>query len=457
MEIITQPPQHPEPLLEEGEVQEVLDPQLLTQQQASTVALALISALACWCLSLKEKIAEPPPLSFDAKETHASTKHYTHLLHSHHHQDSQLMPTGQSQPGVALPRHHPTLLPRTHTSPAMQEGSSSPPTREPNPRDLATKFPLSPGGHPNPEHRELPPHARTTHAHVRPIEHSRQEEREGPSRNSPPLPPVYKPHTPVAIPTLLPWRQEHHQEHSSKHQLKRKRRDSAVIDKVADIAAASISSLSQESASVPIVATRPNLSFWQEECVELSTLVGTRISHFDVLLLFFELMKLEIHSQEEEKLARRKEREAQLQYLEQEIKNFKAQAKWLLFSHIGAGVMGIASGALPIIGHMKGDSILNAASSVFSSLQGAKKKEFFENLSKMTFAMSEMQKATGQIYGTSAEGDRTRYNRFADLHKTDQEECTRTLEQLQERFRQTERFLAELLQMRHDVTSQLYR
>lgn len=209
----------------------------------------------------------------------------------------------------------------------------------------------------------------------------------------------------------------------------------------------------------PPPAKNPDLLFdiLKQPAEQLSNELSVRMSYFDVLLLFFELMKLEVTSQEDEKMARRKERQVQLKYLEQEVANFKSQAKWMLFSYVGAGVLGIASGLAPIVGHMKGESILNTFSSVFSSLKGAKKKDFFEGISKMTYAMSEMQKATGQIYSTSAEGDRTRYNRLSDLHRNEQDEITRSIEQLQERFRQSERFLMDLLQMRHDVTSQLYR
>lgn len=194
-----------------------------------------------------------------------------------------------------------------------------------------------------------------------------------------------------------------------------------------------------------------------QEAPELSAIFGCRVSHFDVLLIFIELMKLEIQGQEDDKISRRVERQMQLNYLEKEVANYKSQSKMLLFANIGGGVLGIVSGAAPIVGFMKGDSILGSLSTVFTSLQGANKKDFFDGISKMTYAMSETQKSIGQIYGAKAEGDRTRYNRYSDLHKVDHEEVTRNIEQLQERFRQSERFLSELLQMRHDVTSQLYR
>jgi hypothetical protein len=198
-------------------------------------------------------------------------------------------------------------------------------------------------------------------------------------------------------------------------------------------------------------------NYLNEEAKELSAMLGEKVSHFDVLMLFIELMKLEIEAQDGDRIARRQERAAQLAYLEKEVKNLKTQSKWQLFSHIGSGIMGLISGASPIVGHMKGEAIIGGLSRVFTSLQGIRKKDFFDGIGKMAGAMSESQKAMSQIQGTSAEGERTRFNKLGDLHRSDQEESTRSIEQLQERIRQGERFLIELLQMRHDVTSMLYR
>lgn len=201
----------------------------------------------------------------------------------------------------------------------------------------------------------------------------------------------------------------------------------------------------------------PVVQLLNQEAKHLSQRAGIRISHFDILLIFIELMKLEIESQEEDKLARRVEREAQLKFMEKEVASFKDQAQSLLFIHLGAGLLGIVGGVAPIAGHMAGDSILSSLSSVFSGLNGMKKREFFDTVTKTTQALSDTQRAISSIYDAHAQGDRTRYNRYGDLHKTDHDEITRHIEQLLDQFRQSERFLLELLQMRHDVTSQLYR
>ena len=129
-------------------------------------------------------------------------------------------------------------------------------------------------------------------------------------------------------------------------------------------------------------------------------------------------------------------------------------------ANLVAGVLSIVSGAAPIIGHLKGEWILDKLSSVFSRFQGMNtesgRKQFFKSVTKITFAMSEMQKSTGQIQNTFAESANTYDRHMAEIRKSDWEEDTRTMDELKDMWKNMEQFLHSSLQMQHDAIRQLY-
>ncbi len=191
----------------------------------------------------------------------------------------------------------------------------------------------------------------------------------------------------------------------------------------------------------------------QDASEQLSQLLGYKATNGDIFMLFLELMKLEIDSQQKEKVARHDERRLQLQYLDKEVDNYKAQAKWMLFGYLGAGVLGIGSGLAPIIGHTHGKGILDALAT-FDRFKGLKRVEFFNSMATMMNSMKETQQAMGQVYGTKAEGDRKRWESFSGIHRTDHEEKSEKIRNLGERFKSCEQFLADVLRMQHDVAMQ---
>lgn len=198
-------------------------------------------------------------------------------------------------------------------------------------------------------------------------------------------------------------------------------------------------------------------SYAAEESI-LSQIFQMRVSQFDVLILFIEILKIDIRSREQEKLARRKERELQLLHMQNIVDNYKTQGKWLMMSSLGAGILSIVSGIAPIAGHMNGPWILQKLGSIpfFSGLRDMDSNQFFKGVTKITMAMSEMQKSTGQIHNTFAEGNRTFDQHMSDLHRTDWEENTRSIEEIKDNWKGIENFLYQALQMYHDSIRQLY-
>ena len=198
------------------------------------------------------------------------------------------------------------------------------------------------------------------------------------------------------------------------------------------------------------------LTSYAVEASILSEILNMRVSQFDVLILFIEIMKIEIRGREQERLARRQERELQLIHMQNIVENYKSQAQFTMTSSLGAGVLAIISGACPVISHLGGGWIIQKLGSIYSGFRDMKKDQFFKSAAKITFAMSEMQKNVGQIHNTFAEGTRTYDQHMSDLHRADWDENTRAMEEIKDSWKGIENFLYQSLQMYHEAVRQLY-
>lgn len=188
----------------------------------------------------------------------------------------------------------------------------------------------------------------------------------------------------------------------------------------------------------------------------ISDILKMRVSQLDVLVLFLEILKLEIKGREQERITRREERELQLLHMQKVVDNYKDQGKWTMMTSIGSGVLGIISGICPVLGHMKGDWILQKLGTFFESMRDMKKDQLFKSLTKLTFTMSEMQKSVGQIHNSYSEGNRTYDQQMSDLYRSDWEERTRSIDEIKDSWKGIENFLYQALQMQHEAIRQLY-
>ena len=84
------------------------------------------------------------------------------------------------------------------------------------------------------------------------------------------------------------------------------------------------------------------------------------------------------------------------------------------------------------------------------------KDKIVKMITKVTFSMSEMQKNTGQIQSTFAEGHRTLDQHMSELYRADWDESTRTMEEIKDNWKGIENFLYQTLQMYHDAVRSLY-
>ncbi len=202
------------------------------------------------------------------------------------------------------------------------------------------------------------------------------------------------------------------------------------------------------------------ITYAAEESTLLSELFNMRVSHFDILLLFIEVMKLSLKGREQERISRMQERKLQLEHMQSVVDNFKQLGNMMKWTSLTSGCLAIFSGLCPILGHLKGKWILDKLGSIggmFSKFGDMKDTaKAFKSGAKIAFAMSEMTKSTGEIQRTMAESSRTYFQEMKQIHATDGEENTRTMEAIKEDWKNIERFLLEALQMYHNAVRQLY-
>lgn len=197
-------------------------------------------------------------------------------------------------------------------------------------------------------------------------------------------------------------------------------------------------------------------AYLQSECTSTSQILGFSVSHYDVLLLFFELLKIGITEKEQEKISRRQERDFQCEHMKNVVENFKTQSSFALMTGVGAGIIGIGGSLLPIIGHMKGQSIIDTFSGWFTSLKDANPKKVFDSLARTARSMEKLQGATSEIHRAYSESGRTYDQHLSDLARTDGEECTRTLDDMKQNDREIINFINQLLQEKQEETRSLY-
>lgn len=211
----------------------------------------------------------------------------------------------------------------------------------------------------------------------------------------------------------------------------------------------------EDKKAVGAIEKTPFQTFATQDSSLLSEFLKMRVSNFDVLILFIEIMKLTIKGREQERIARMQERELQLEHMQSVVDNYKQQGDWALFTGLGTGVMGIAAGFIPIIGHMKGTEIMEGLSGFMSSLKDMDQKDFFKGVTKMISESSKMQHSVGEVQRLFSESRRTYDQHWSELYKTDVDESTRNMEEIKEAFTKMENFLHQMLQMQHETSQKV--
>jgi len=174
---------------------------------------------------------------------------------------------------------------------------------------------------------------------------------------------------------------------------------------------------------------------------------------YDLMLL---LLICYINYRQQNKLGRKVERELQMMHKMQEVKNLKDQGKWLLGTSVMAGVMGIAAGAIPIVGRVQGDRIQGLIGMFSSRLGTMKQAKLFDSLSQMLQSGSKTNEAYGHVMQVKGEGNRKDLEGKHDMERTLAEEFSAEMREELESWNGFLRFLQMLSEMDERTASNLY-
>lgn len=184
--------------------------------------------------------------------------------------------------------------------------------------------------------------------------------------------------------------------------------------------------------------------------VNHSVRVATQESFAQLSFVFlvFEMLKLAIIHDEQEKFFRAEERKMLITHMEKVASNFKSQGTFMLATNVLGGVLSLVSAGLPMFAHNT-----NWGTKIFDKFKGwlglgdMKQKKFFETASKMLFSMSEISKASSQVNSNFADAEKTRDQYKGEIRKTDENENTRRIDEINRRREEVFRLALSLIQM----------
>lgn len=201
----------------------------------------------------------------------------------------------------------------------------------------------------------------------------------------------------------------------------------------------------ERSTSEEVSHQKPLSETASSETSQIQSSLYEEISQMSFILLIFEMLKLAIVHDQQEKVFRSEERRLMILHMERVATNYKEQGNFLLISNVIGGVLEILSGALPIFGHnARFGKIVYEKLSKCMGFETLKQFKFYTHLSKMLHGAAELGKSSGQVQHMFAEQNRTRDEYRGRIHQTDEGENTRVLE---ERNRLREEIVRQALQL----------
>lgn len=172
------------------------------------------------------------------------------------------------------------------------------------------------------------------------------------------------------------------------------------------------------------------------------------LSQLSYMALVFEMLKLAIKNEEQEKIFREVQRTMYILHMERVASNFKDQGNFLLVSNVIGGVLEILSGALPIFGHnARFGTPLFEKLKGWMGLEGIQKLKFYGNISKMLHGAAELGKASGNVQQTFAKQTEEQDRYKGHIAQTDENENTRVVEEINRRRDEIYRLALNLIQM----------
>ncbi len=201
----------------------------------------------------------------------------------------------------------------------------------------------------------------------------------------------------------------------------------------------------------------------REASLSLSSLAGKsiRVTHLDVLRICLKLYQLLQKDRENEKRGRFEERDSQKRNALSTSESYRGQGNAQLGIAIVGGFLTTLAGALPLIGQMKGDWIIDKCVNKlgWTSLQnlenGLGKVGAFKSLSQTIKGMADAANQGSHVYTSFSEGGRQVTQLGQSLAREQGEDCTREADLRKDHMRGIEQYINQLFQNLSEVSRRI--
>lgn len=207
----------------------------------------------------------------------------------------------------------------------------------------------------------------------------------------------------------------------------------------------------QESPPLP-----PDLVHFALSESQLGTLFHMRVSHIDILRICAEIMKLMLHSREQDAWERRQTRMLFMAEAEKVEASYLRQAnttKWLGILTASLGIFGALS---PVVGEICGGHILDLLQKQMGFWKDASAKTFFKGIGKVCSSLAQFSEAASKVHELQESAFRTIAENYKEVFRIEHDELQRSVEELKEHWRNMDSLLMQILQSEHDTVRNLY-
>lgn len=188
----------------------------------------------------------------------------------------------------------------------------------------------------------------------------------------------------------------------------------------------------------------------------LST-VDKQATHIDIMELFLKVLVLVLTSREQEKFARRLERNSHIEAMKQVVETLNSSGNSLLYTGIAAGVLGFGAAFVQGFSFCKaGDWLKDKLSSLSTNIGEIEREQLFKIGSKMLQSMSQSSDNAGKIFDTFARSRQTKDQTIGDIARLDWDDFTRRMGSLDEHSRAIIQAVLQFMQLDHEISRTLY-
>lgn len=248
--------------------------------------------------------------------------------------------------------------------------------------------------------------------------------------------------------------QEHQQQqqqqgqHDQQHQQHKKFRITDISDKT-------ISYTTSTDVYFPHGLPEEIVTFALSEA-QLSSIVHMRVSHYDILKICAEIMKLMLNSKELDVFEKRQTKKAFLEEAKRLEDSFSRQAQISRWIGMSTAVLGIIGASSPLFGEIAGDQILNFVQKHAGIWKNATSHTFFKSAGKVFTSLSQLSETASKIYELQESSHRTAAENYKELMRLGYDEAIRTIEETKDHWKNMDNLLLQILHTQHESTCSLY-